>query len=222
MVLRGRDADQPFEIVGVVGDVKTDGPNGDVPDELFLPLRQLGRPNASLVVRTEGRAAGAAALLQSAVTSVNRELPISELTTIEQALAATAGPERILAQLTGVFALTTLLLAAIGLYAVIAHAVAARTVEIGIRMAVGAGPRSIVQLIVSDGMRMVTVGTVWGLLVSAAASRVVAAQLHDVSGRDPFVYALVAGVFATVGVAASLLPARRATRVDPVVCLGGS
>lgn len=222
IVLRGRDADQRFEIVGVVGDVRTNGPNNDPPDELFLPFRQVARPAAWIVVRTAARPAAMAPLLQSITAAADSQLPASGFTTMEDALAATLGPERILAGLAGAFAIAALLLAAIGLYAVLAHAVTARTVEIGIRMAIGAGRPAILQLIVSDALRLVGAGIVAGLAAALAGSRLVAAQLHGVSPREPFFYAIVAAVFVLVGCAASVLPARRATRVDPLVSLTAS
>ena len=219
IVLRGRDADQRFEIVGVVGDVRTNGPTADPPDELFLPFRQVPRPNAWLLVRTNGRPETAAPLLQSAVTAANGDLSISDFTTMETARALTVGPERLLAGLASVFGVLALLLAAIGLYAVLAQSVTARTAEIGIRMAIGAERWSIGRLVLIGALRLVGLGVLVGLSAALAVSRVVAAQLHGVSARDPIVYAIVAGVFVLVAIAASLLPARRATRVDPLVCL---
>jgi putative ABC transport system permease protein len=222
VVLRGRDAEQPFEIIGVVADVKTNGPTSDAPDELFLPFRQVPRPNAWIAVRTRQRADASGRLLQAAVAVSNPDLPISQFTTMEDAMAATLGPERILASLTTAFAIAALLLASIGLYAVLAHSVTARTVEIGIRMALGARRRAILQLVVSGAMRLVATGIAFGLVAAVAASRLVAAQLHGVSARDPLVYTVVTALFLMVGAAASLLPARRATRVDPIVSLGSS
>jgi len=222
VVLRGREADQPFEIVGLVDDVRTNGPNNVAPDELFLPFRQVPRSSAWIVVRTDGDPAAMAPLLQGAVAAAHPELAASGFTTMEDALAATLGPERILAGLAGAFAVAAMVLAAVGLYAVLAHAVAARTVEIGIRMAIGAGRPAILRLILSGALRLVAVGIAIGLAAALAASRIVSAQLHGVSARDPAIYATVAVVFAGVGVLAALVPARRATRVDPLVSLTAS
>src|SRR4051812_7710148 len=221
-IRRGRDADQVFEVVGVIADIRTNGPNNAAPDELFLPFRQVPRPSAALVVRTSARPEAMAALLQSAVAAVNPDLPVSGFATMDETLAATLGPERILAELTSAFALVALLLASVGLYAVLAHSVATRTVEIGIRMALGAAPRSVLRMVVSGAMRLVAIGITMGLLASVAASRLVTAQLHGISARDPLIYALVAAIFACIGAAASLLPARRATRVDPLISLNAS
>jgi len=219
VVLRGRDADQRFEIVGVVADVRTNGPTADPPDELFLPFRQVARPNAWLLVRTNGRPETAAPLLQSAVAAAARDLAISGFTTMEAARALTVGPERLLAGLATVFGVLALLLAAIGLYAVLAQSVAARTGEIGIRIAIGAGRWSIGRLVLTGALRLVGMGMLVGLTGAMAMSRIIAAQLHGISGRDPTVYAVVAGLFVVVAIGAAVLPARRATRVDPLVCL---
>jgi ABC-type antimicrobial peptide transport system permease subunit len=160
-----------------------------------------------------------APLLQSSVSAVHPDVAASGFTTMEDALAATLGPERILAGLASAFAVAAMLLAAVGLYAVLAHAVAARTVEIGIRMAIGASRPAIVQLILCGALRLVFAGIAAGLIAALAASRVVSAQLHGVSARDPVIYAGVGIVFMAVGVLAALVPARRATRVDPLVSL---
>ena len=219
VVLRGRDADQRFEIVGVVADVRTNGPTADPPDELFLPFRQVARPNAWLLVRTNGRPETAAPLLQSAVAAADRGLAVSGFTTMEAARTLTMGPERLLAGLATCFGLLALLLAAIGLYAVLAQSVAARTGEIGIRIAIGAGRWSIGRLVLTGALRLVGMGMLVGLTGAMAMSRIIAAQLHGISGRDPTVYAVVAGLFVVVAIGAAVLPARRATRVDPLVCL---
>jgi predicted permease len=219
VILRGRDADQPFAVVGVIADLRTNGPNAAVPEELFLPFRQVPRPKASLVVRTRDRPDTAATLLRSAVAEVNRDLPLANFTTLEDAMTATIGPQRILAELSGVFAVVALVLAATGLYAVLAHAVAARTVEIGIRMALGADRRSVLGLIVGNALQLVAVGTAGGLAAAAAATRLVAAQLHGIGPRDPLVYVLVAVTFVVIGIASAMAPARRAMRVEPLVAL---
>jgi predicted permease len=218
-ILRGRDAKTAYRIVGVVGDVRTNGPGQPVPEEIFFAFRQLPRPNAAIVVRTASRPDAIALSLQAAAGAVDPSLPVAQFATLEQKLSATLGPDRIVATLISAFAFVAMLLASIGLYAVLAHSVAARTVEIGIRMAIGADRRSILRLVVSDGLRLVAIGIVCGLAAALAASRFVAAQLHDVSAHDPLVYAMVALIFVVVGVTASALPARRAARVDPLVSL---
>jgi ABC-type antimicrobial peptide transport system permease subunit len=168
------------------------------------------------------RPEAAAPLLQTAVSGVNPDLPVSRFTTMPDALASTVGQERILAGLTTAFAVVALLLAAVGLYTVLAHVVAARTTEIGIRVAIGARRGTIFRLVVGDAMRLVLIGVAIGLAGALAASHLLAAQLHDVSARDPLAYALVAVLFCGVGVAASAVPALRASRVDPLAALAAA
>ena len=222
VVLRGRDADQRFEIVGVVDDIRTNGPTNPAPDELFLPFRQVPRPNASIVIRTAARPDTIAPALQCAVFAVDPDLPVAGFAAITDQLAATLGPEQILAQLTAAFAVVALLLAGVGLYAVLAHAVAARAPEIGIRMAVGADRTAILRLVIDGALRLVVPGIAIGLLAAVGASHLVRAQLHEISPRDPFVYAGVAIGFAAIGLVASAVPALRAARVDPVITLNAS
>ncbi|HEX6975733.1 MAG TPA: ABC transporter permease, partial [Vicinamibacterales bacterium] len=222
VLLRGRDADQRFEIVGVVADVKTNGPRQDAPGEVFLPFRQVPRPIGAVTVRSASRPEALAPLLQSVVAAVDPDLPISGFATMDQQINTTIGPDRILAALTSAFGGAALLLAAIGLYAVLAHGVSARTVEIGVRMAVGADRAAILRLIVLGGMRLVATGIAAGLTLAALGARVLEAQLYGISARDPLAYVMVAGLFALVGFTASIVPARRAARVDPIVSLAAS
>jgi predicted permease len=222
VILRGHEANQAFEIVGVVSDVKTNGLRSATPDEIFYPFRQLPRPDAAIVARTNGNAELLAALFQSAVAAIDPDVPVARFATMDSRLAATLGPERTMAGLTSAFAALAVLLAAVGLYAVLAHGVSSRTVEIGIRMAVGADRAAIVRLVLSQAMRLVAFGIGCGVIAAALLSRLLAAQLYELSPTTPWVYALVSVVFAAIGVAASLAPALRAAHVDPVVSLGGS
>jgi putative ABC transport system permease protein len=215
VVLRGRDANQPFEIVGVVDDVRTNGPTNPVPDELFLPFRQVPRANGAIVVRAASRPDALAPVLQSAVSAIDADLPVAGFATLEAQLAATLGPERILAQLAAAFAVVAVLLAAVGVYAMMAHAVAARAPEIGLRMAIGADRAAILQLVVLTAARLVLPGIAIGLTAALLASRVIASQLHGISAVDPYVFSGVALGFSLVGLLASLVPALRASRVDP-------
>src|SRR4029079_18353391 len=126
--------------------------NQTTPNEIFLPFRQLPRPNGAIVVRTESRVDAIAPAIRAAVSSVDPDLPVTQFATMEARLSATLGPDRIIAALISAFAFVAMLLASIGLYAVLAHTVSARTVEIGIRMAIGAERHSILRLVVSQGL----------------------------------------------------------------------
>jgi putative ABC transport system permease protein len=222
VILRGRHADQAHQIVGVVADVKTYGLRAATPDEIFYPFRQLPRANAAIVARTAGDPSALEPVLRAAAASIDPAQPIAGFAPMDRRMAGTIGVERIMAAMTAAFAALALLLASVGLYAVLAHGVATRTTEIGIRMAIGAEQPAIVKLILMQGMRLVAVGIAAGLGAALAVSGVVDAQLYEVGSRDPRAYLVVAGVFAAVGALASLAPALRASRVDPLVSLRAS
>jgi predicted permease len=219
VLLRGLNADRTCEVVGVIADVKTNGPRDATPDEIFYPFRQMPRANAAIVARTRGDASALAPVFDDAAMAVDREQPVSRFAPMMQRLGGEVGVERVMAVITAMFAALALLLASIGLYAVLAHGVATRRAEIAIRMAMGAERSTILRLILSHGMRLTALGTGLGLLVALAMSGLLASHLFGIDARTPGVYILVAGVFTAVGVLASLAPALRATSVDPLVAL---
>jgi predicted permease len=219
MLLRGKDADLKAEIVGVIHDVKTNGLNSPAPDEIYFPVRQLPRPGMAIVARTDGDPAALQAVLRSTVAAVDNDQPISFFATLESNVAQSLGAQRIVASLTTVFAALALVLSAIGLYSVLAYAVSQRTSEIGIRMALGAQPGQVVGLVMRDGLRLVTVGLVAGLAAAAGAARLIETLLFGVRPLDPIVYGGVAGVFTLVAGLACLVPALRASRIDPLLAL---
>jgi predicted permease len=219
VILRGRDAEIPGEIVGVVGDVKTLGLAAPPPDEIYWPSAQLGRGTMALVARTQGDPAALQSVLRSAVASIDPGQPLSFFTTLDGALLQSLGFQRITAYLTGAFAVLALLLAAVGLYSVLAFTVAQRTVEIGVRMALGAQPAQVVNLVLRQGLWLVAIGLVVGCALASGLSQLIASLLF---GIEPFhlgVYAGVAGIFTVVGVAACLVPSWRASRIDPLEAL---
>jgi predicted permease len=219
ILLRGKDADLQAEIVGVIHDVKTNGLNSPAPDEIYYPIRQLPRPGMAIVARTDGDPAALQAVLRSTVAAVDNDQPISFFATLESNVAQSLGVQRIVASLTTVFAGLALVLSAIGLYSVLAYAVSQRTSEIGIRMALGAQPGQVIGLVMRDGLRLVTVGLVVGLVAAAAAARLIETLLFAVRPLDPIVYGGVAAVFAVVAVLACLVPSLRASRIDPLLAL---
>jgi predicted permease len=219
VLLRGRDAEIPQEIVGVIADVKTNGLNAPVPDEIYFPMRQLGRPGLALVVRSKGDPSALQGVIRSAVADVDHDQAISFFTTIDASVAQSLGVQRIVASLTTVFAGVALGLAALGLYSVVAYAVAQRAGEIGIRMALGAQPHQVVVRELRSGMRLVALGVAVGLGGAAAAARSIQTLLFNVKPLDPVVYGSVAGLFALVAAVACLVPSLRASRVDPLVAL---
>jgi putative ABC transport system permease protein len=173
----------------------------------------------AVAARTTGDPADLQAIIRAAVTAVDRNQPISFFSTMAQNLAASLGVQRIVATLTGAFAALALVLASVGLYSVIAYAVAQRTAEIGIRMALGAQARQVVGMVMRSGLRLVVVGLVVGLAAAAGAARLIQTLLFQVQPLDPVIYGAVAVLFGVVASLACLVPSLRAARIDPLVAL---
>ena len=219
VMLRGPNADTRMEIVGVAADVKSNGLNVPAPDEIYYPMRQLGRPGMAIVAATDGDAAGLQAVIRTAVAEVDTNQPISVFATLESTVAQSLGNQRILASLTAMFAGAALALAALGLYSVVAYAVAQRTGEIGIRMALGAQPRQVVALELTRGLKLVALGLVAGLAAAVGAARLIRTLLFDVQPVDPLIYFAVIGLFSIVATLACLAPSLRVSRIDPLIAL---
>ncbi len=203
----------------MIADVKSGGLNTPVPDEIYYPMRQLGRPGMAVIGRVEGNPDALQAIIRTAVAAVDKDQPISFFQTLEASLAQSLGVQRIVASLTAVFAALALVLAAVGLYSVLAYAVAQRTGEIGIRMALGARPSQVIALVLRSGLKLVGLGLAAGLIAAAGAARLIETLLFNVQPLDPLVYAGVAALFAAVAALACLLPSLRASRIDPMVAL---
>jgi putative ABC transport system permease protein len=218
-ILRGRDANLRYEIVGIVEDVHTYGPRRAAVDEVFYPLRQLPWPQLAIVARTDSDPALLRRTMEQAVAAVDPTVPLARFATLAHRLDLTWGSEKTMASLTIAFAAIALLMALVGLYAVLAQTVASRTAEIGVRVALGAGRPTIVRLILGNGMRLVVAGIGVGLGVAAAAAQALESQLYSVNPRDPWVFGGVAGLFATVALLACVVPSWRAARLDPIKAL---
>ena len=218
-LLRGRDAEIAAEIVGVIRDVKSNGLNAPVPDEIYYPMRQLGRPGMAVVGRLDGDPAALQGRIRAAVAAVDKNQPISFFTTLDTNISQSLGAQRIVASLTTVFAGLALVLSAVGLYSVLAYAVSQRRAEIGIRMALGAKRAQVVRLVMQGGLQLVALGLVAGLAGAAAAARLIRTLLFNVQPLDPFVYGGVAFLFTLVATLACLLPSLRASRIDPLLAL---
>jgi putative ABC transport system permease protein len=219
ILLRGRDAEARHEIVGLIRDVKTNGLNVPAPDEIYYPLRQLGRAAMVVVARTEGDPAVLQGVIRAAVAGVDPDQPVSFFRTMDDIIAQSLGVQRLVAALTTVFAGLALVLAAVGLYSVLAYAVTQRTGEIGIRMALGAQPGQVTGLILRNGLKLAGCGLLGGLAAAAGAARLLESLLFEVQPLDPLVYGAVAVLFAGVAALACLLPALRASRIDPLAAL---
>jgi putative ABC transport system permease protein len=199
--------------------VKTNGLNVPAPDEVYYPMRQLGRPGMAILARTDGDAAALQGVIRSAVATVDKDQPISFFATLETNIANSLGTQRIVASLTTMFAALALLLSAVGLYSVLAYAVSQRRSEIGIRMALGAQRAQVVRLVMVDGLILVAIGLAIGLAAAAGTARLIQALLFDVRPFDVSVYGGVAVLFTFVAVLACLMPSVRASRIDPLIAL---
>jgi predicted permease len=211
--------DDAFEVVGVVRDTVNRDLTQPLRPEIYLPYTLNGLAQR-LVVRTEGDAESATSLVRAEVAAIDRDQPLSDIRSLESALNdfVFAGP-RFSLTLFGVFAALGLTLAVVGVYGVIAQSVNRRTQEIGVRMALGATTDRIVSMVMAGGAKLIVAGIVVGLIGAAAAGRVMRELIWGVSPWDPLSFAAVAAVLLVVGLQATLWPALRATRVNPVAAL---
>jgi predicted permease len=216
------------EVAGVVGDVKQDSLDQTRPVEtLYWPLSQLTVPPSetwrsfgmSLAVRTSAEPSSAISSVTSAVHQVDPETPVVSVVTMEGLISASLSPQRFNVLLLGAFAGLALVLAAVGIYSVLAYSVRRRLREIGIRMALGATPSDVLQMVVADGMKPILLGVTLGLAAAFALSRVVSSLIYGVRATDPLTFASVALLLIAVGLFATILPAYRATSVEPVLTL---
>jgi predicted permease len=219
----GDEPENPrYEIVGVVGDARYDNPRLPAERTLFLAMLQAADQSAyasDLEVRTSGDPMTAVPEIRRAVTEVDARVPIATVTSLKQQVAGSVGPETLLAQLVSTFSLLALVLASIGLYGVVSQAVARRTNEMGIRMALGADRGRILGMVLREAGGLILVGLALGLPGAALAARVLTTQLYGVTPADPATLALSAAVLLAVALLAGYIPARRASRVDPLVAL---
>jgi putative ABC transport system permease protein len=214
-----RDRTRWTTVVGVVGHVRKSGPQSDGEPQIYLPHAQSPQGTLSVIVRANTPMRTLGPSLRDAVRSLDPELPISRMETLEAIVARATAKERFNATLLGVFGLAALLLAAVGLYGVMAFLVAQRTREIGIRMALGGAPTAIRSMVLREGMVISATGLVIGTAVSLGASRAIGGLLFGVAATDPLTYLGIGGLLLAVSAIASYGPARRATRVDPLVAL---
>ena len=212
-------------VVGIVGDVRHRGLDADPRPEIYLPHAQFPAGTGTalrtlrLVLRTETDPARLTGTLRAAVAELDPDIPLADVQTMEEALGAWATERRLTMLLVGGFALLALTLGAVGVYGVMAHLVVQRTREIGIRIALGALPREILGLVLSQGAWLAGLGIVGGLIVALAATRLLAGLLFGVGPTDPATFMATTAALGIVAVVASLLPALRATRTDPITAL---
>jgi predicted permease len=207
------------EVVGVAADVKY-RTLGEAPRfYLYVPLAQEHSPRMTLHVRARPGAAGVAGAVREAIRELDGRLPVAEATTLERAIGVSLLPQRVASTVTGIFGVLGLLLVGIGVYGVTAFAVSQRTREFGLRMALGARGADVLGLVLRQGMTLALIGIACGLAGAAAATRLLSSLLFGVSATDPWTFAAAAGVLAGIVVLGSLLPAWRATQVDPLRAL---
>ncbi|HEY4949977.1 MAG TPA: ABC transporter permease [Candidatus Acidoferrales bacterium] len=206
-------------IVGVVRDTKIFNLTDRPMRQIYVPTAQFPSAQMSIVTRTARASTEAASAIRTAVWSVDADQPVSTVRTMDDLITERNTPNRILAQLLTFFGVLALLLGAIGIYGVTAQSVQQRVHEIGIRMALGASSSDVTRMILGQGLRLALTGIVCGLLVAGAVSRGMAAILSTVKSSDPVTYVAVAAFFALVAIAACYIPARRGSRVDPIVAL---
>jgi predicted lysophospholipase L1 biosynthesis ABC-type transport system permease subunit len=217
MRLEGQE--QWATVIGVVGDVKHGALDQPPTAQVYSAHEQDPRIFACLVARTTGDPRAMAEPLRRAFWSVDPDQPVWKVRTLEDLLGAARGSSRAMATLVGVFALVSVLLAAVGLYGVMSYAVALRTREIGIRMALGARGREVVRLVVGRGIALTAAAVALGLVGAAALARLLVALLFGVKPTDAATFVAAAGLMFAVSFLASYLPARRAARLDPLHAL---
>jgi predicted permease len=214
-IVLGR-ATEGSEIVGVLGDVHNIAVAADARPEIYLPFAQLPWASMNLLVRTAGDPRGYAAAVRRCVLAVDKDQPVTKVQSMEEVLAEGARQPRFVATLLGGLAAIALVLAIVGIYGAVAYSVSQRTQEMGIRMALGAERSDILRLVLRQGLGPVCAGIAIGLAASLALTRLMSKMLYHLSTTDPATFAGGAVLFVTVAMLASYLPARRATRVDPV------
>jgi putative ABC transport system permease protein len=207
------------EIIGVVGDVKYGGLSENPGDEFYIPIDQTPLSWMTLVIRTSGNPSALASSLRNTVWSVDKDVPVSNLKTMEERLGESVAQPRFRTILLGIFAGFALLLATIGIYGVVSYWVAQRYHDFGIRMALGAEARNVIGLVLWQSLKLLAVGAGIGLVGAVSLTRLMSSLLYGVKPGDPPTFFAVFAVLFGVALLASYIPARRATKVDPMVAL---
>jgi putative ABC transport system permease protein len=209
----------PAEVVGVVGDVRSQqlAKANDV--EFYRPFPQRSSPFLNVVVRSATKPEATAGIVRMALNKIDNDLPILLPSTLDEIVIQSLGQERLTMALLGAFAGIALLLAIVGIYGAVAYTVEQRTSEIGVRMALGAQTQDVLRPVVRQGMNPVLIGLVAGLAATFAVGHLLTAQLYQISPHNPFLLGATAAVLALAALLACLIPARRATLVDPIQAL---
>jgi putative ABC transport system permease protein len=207
------------EIVGIVGTIKH-GSLGESPRAaMYVSIDQLPPPDMTVILRASGNPAQLSAAFRDTVFSLDPNQAISTIRLMDEIVSGSVAQPRFASQILGLFAVLALLLAAVGLYGLIAYTVSQRTHEIGIRMALGAEPRDVLKLVIGQGLKLALAGAAIGIAAALALTRLMNGLLFQVSPTDPVTFIGVTALLTIVALAASYLPARRAMRVDPMIAL---
>ena len=208
------------QIVGVVGDVKHVSLDAETNEEVYAAYSQAPYwTDMTLVMRTSGDPMSLAGAVRNEVASADKQVPIARVRTMETIASESLGQPRFRTLLMGLFGITALLLASVGIYGVMSYAVTQRTHEIGIRMALGAQVRDVRRLVIRNGMTLALAGVAIGLLGAFALTRLMTSLLFGVAATDAVTFGMVSGGLVLVALLACYIPARRATKVDPLVAL---
>jgi putative ABC transport system permease protein len=210
---------QPVEVVGIVADMHQASISIDPRPGFYRPSAQVPPPTAMFAVRTEGDPLHLVNAVRSQVLAIDPDQPVSEVQSMQDVVEADLGQQRLITMLLGSFATVALLLAVVGIYGVIAYSVAQRTQEVGIRRALGAQQSDILRLVVGQGLGLTLAGVTLGLGGAFALTRVLKSLVFHVSATDPATFVGIALLFVVIALAASYIPARRATRIDPTTAL---
>jgi putative ABC transport system permease protein len=209
----------PTEIVGIVGDVRYESLVDEAYPTVYMPIPDLTYPFMTLVLRTDGDPVQIAPAVRKALREIDPDQPVADVRTMDEVIATTVGRARFNTLLLGIFAGLATLLAAIGIFGVMNYSVTLRTREIGLRMALGAQPGQVLMLILRQGLLLTAIGIVTGLAGALALTRVMSGLLFGVGSTDPATFAAIALLLTFVSLIACYLPARRATRVTPLIAL---
>jgi putative ABC transport system permease protein len=219
VAMGGQTEKNPSLIVGVAGDVKHDGLNKTARPMIYWPHPELPLPFMTFVARTNGNPLALIGAVRQQVKQLDPSLPVSDIATMEQRMSESVAESRFSTLLLGVFAVVAIVLASVGIYGVTSYAVTARQHEIGVRMAIGAQPADVQRMFIRRGIGLTLTGLALGLATSFALTKLMTGLLFSVSPHDPLTFAVMAALLLIVATLACYIPARRATRVDPLVAL---
>ena len=209
-----------FQVVGVVNDVHQFQLDTQPKPQMYLTYRQAGFFDLrDLVVKTEIEPTSLAATVRQAVWEIDKDQPVSNISTMEGIVAESIARQRVSMLLLGIFAAVAMILAAVGIYGVMSYSIAQRRNEIGIRMALGAQKMDVLKLTVGSGLKLVAIGLVLGLVGALLLTRLMSTLLFGISATDPLTFVLISAILVSVALLASYIPARRATKVDPLIAL---